>query len=48
LTGHKFESVRTITTELPSLYISVLLFGMNMQIYVAVQYVHVYLRMLDF
>jgi hypothetical protein len=35
LTGHKFESVRTITTELPSLYISVLLFGMNMQIYVA-------------
>ena len=35
LTGHKFESVRTITTELPSLYISVLLFGINMQIYVA-------------
>jgi hypothetical protein len=35
LTGHKFESVRTITTELPSLYISVLLFGVNMQIYVA-------------
>jgi hypothetical protein len=29
------ESVRTITTELPSLYISVLLFGINMQIYVA-------------
>ena len=24
LTGHKFESVRTITTELPSMYISVL------------------------